>query len=55
MLIGWMWKCGLKCCEIVWFLFVVGVGYLRGVDYSMRGFGWMDFQWVSCYVSGIVG
>jgi hypothetical protein len=20
---------GLKCCEIVWFLFVAGAGYLR--------------------------
>ena len=28
---------GLKCCEIVWFLFVVGVGDLRGVNFSMRG------------------
>lgn len=46
---------GLKCCEIVWFLFVVGVGYLKGVVFSMRGLEWMNFWCIGCYVSGIVG
>lgn len=46
---------GLECCEIVWFLFVVGVGYLRGVDFSMRGLGWMDCWFISCFVRGMVG
>ena len=43
---------GLECCEIVWFLFVVGGGYLRGFVFSMRGLGWMNFWCISCCVSG---
>ena len=46
---------GLECCEIVWSLFFVGVGFLRGPVFSMRGLGWMDFWCIGCYVSGIAG
>jgi hypothetical protein len=46
---------GLKCCEIVWFLFVVGVVSLRGFVFSMRGLEWIYFWWISYYVNGIVG
>ena len=46
---------GLKCCEIVWFLFVVGVGSLKGVVFSMRGLEWMNFWCIGYDVSCIVG
>lgn len=45
---------GLECREIVWFLFVVGVGELRGVVFSMRGLEWMYYWCLGCYVNGIV-
>ena len=46
---------GLECREIVWFLFYVGVGDLRGFVFSMRGLGWMNFWCISCCVNGVAG
>lgn len=44
---------GLECCEIVWSLFAVGVGELRGVVLSMRGLEWMYYWCLGCYANGI--
>ena len=35
---------GLECCEIVWFIFGVGVRVLRGFFFSMRGKYFMDVK-----------
>lgn len=43
---------GLECCEIVWFIFGVGVRVLRGFFFSMRGLGRMYFWCVSYCVYG---
>lgn len=45
---------GLERREIVRFLFVVGVGELRGVVFSTRGSEWTYYWCSGCYVNGIV-